>query len=83
MTFIGRVIFTSTEWSNQIRFTNKFFSKEKSLQINSTVHMRERERESEAHIVFFLFFEKGEAHIVDREMVEVSVMQQHEHTSQY
>ena len=81
MTFIGGVIFTSTEWSNQIRFTNKFFSKEKSLQINSTVHMRERERAR--RILFFFFLEKGEAHIVDREMVEVSVMQQHEHTSQY
>ena len=82
MTFIGGVIFTSIEWSNQIRFTNKFFSKEKSLQINSTVHMRERER-ARRILFFFFFFEKGEAHIVDREMVEVSVMQQHEHTSQY
>ena len=58
MAFIGRVIFTSTKWSTQIRFTNKF----------NSPHVREREREP---------------HIVDREMVEVSVMQQHEHTSQY
>ena len=55
MTFIGGVIFTSIEWSNQIRFTNKFFSKEKSLQINSTVHMRERERERGAYCFFFIF----------------------------
>ena len=45
--------------------------------------MSERERERERGAYCFFFFEKGEAHIVDREMVEVSVMQQHEHTSQY